>query len=299
VPRNIQRLTLTMGLLGLSLVSGASAQFDPSFNNLRCYDIRPSPHRSPQVNLVLENQFGRERAFKLTPKYLCVPTRKLCCTPPGTSTCSPSLCNAEPAPTQPAPVDHFKCYTVIALQCVPDPQTGEPNCLKLKKRFPAAGGTIEALLRDQFEDDEQVVRTPRLLCVPVLKVVGTTTTSPTTTTTTTTTTITTATTTTTTPTMSCHLLAKPDSPAVCGGHCPPGLECVNVPAQSSTCACDVPCNSDASGACGGFCSGQAEACEHATCLNGACCCCGISGAPCTSGFECCSGECVPATQTCQ
>jgi hypothetical protein len=149
-----------IGVLAGGLATSASAQFDPLHNNLKCYKIKGP---SLAVSLQLDNQFSRERVFKLVPQFLCLPTQKQCCN--ATTGCSPSLCNPEPSPNQPAPVDHFKCYKIQVKQCTPTTANPAPSgdCSKLTGRFPPAPPAIAVTLRDQFHDEDVTVGPPKLL----------------------------------------------------------------------------------------------------------------------------------------
>lgn len=185
-------LAIAAGGLALGLATPAVAQplacnspnvFDPQCNHLKCYKIRGP---SFAVSLRLDNQFGRERVFKLIPELLCTPTQKECCDAAGN--CSPTNCAQDPSANQPAPVDHFKCYKIQVKQCTPTATAASFDCTKLTGRFPPAPPNIVVRLRDQFHVEDNVkVGPPRLLCVPVIKeVISPTTTVPVTTTTTTT-----------------------------------------------------------------------------------------------------------------
>src|ERR1700674_5110443 len=55
------------------------AQFDPAHNHLKCYKIKEKLPPIITQQFRLDNQFGEERIFKLTPQLLCVPTEKICC----------------------------------------------------------------------------------------------------------------------------------------------------------------------------------------------------------------------------
>ena len=268
-----------IGVLAGGLATSASAQFTPLFNNLKCYKIGGP---ALAVSLQLDNQFDRERVFRLVPQLLCVPTQKSCCTA-TTGQCSPSLCPPEPSPNQPAPVDHFKCYKSQEKQCTPTPANPAPggDCSKLTGRFPPAPPAIAVTLRDQFHDENVTVGPPKLLCVPVLKIrQSTTTTTPTTTTTTT--------------TRLC-MLQPGSNPPMCGGDCPAGESCLFNTATNQCGCSDTPCGL-VSGACAGLCPSQAQQCHPAG--TNPCTCCFLSGAPCTSGAECCSGTCNTPPGTC-
>jgi hypothetical protein len=269
---------VAVGLLAIALPMPAAAQFAPNFNNLKCYKISGP---SLAVNLQLDNQFGRERVFKLVPQFLCVPTQKSCCSPPPVQ-CSPALCNPEPSPNQPAPVDHFKCYKIQEKQCTPT-IAGGFDCNKLTGHFPPAPPDIVVTLRDQFHDETVKVQPPKMLCVPVLKIRQTTTTT------------TTSTTTTTRP---CRL-AGPAGMGVCGGDCPPGFACLLSSPTSTICecipnaqACDGPFPN-----CGGGCPGQADLCHPPPGVS-ICECCTQPGGACSAATVCCSGNPCGSTGTC-
>ncbi len=144
---------------------------------MKCHSIRGGSH---QTLVQTDNQFGRERIFKLVPQFLCAPAVKTCLATDGS-------CGRPGAPGGNI-VGHFKCYKVAAKQC--------PNgdCSHLTGKF--VGPSVD--LRDQFSDEQVTVGVPKLLCAPVAKsIVGATTTTTTATTTTETETTTTTTTTTT------------------------------------------------------------------------------------------------------
>ncbi|TMA39050.1 MAG: hypothetical protein E6J79_04635, partial [Deltaproteobacteria bacterium] len=95
------RLALAAGLIAGMLVTPASAQFSPQFNHLKCYKIKDT---KVVQGVIADNQFGRERIFKLIPQLLCLPTRKLCCANPTDPSCQPVPCPSDPTQFQPAPV---------------------------------------------------------------------------------------------------------------------------------------------------------------------------------------------------
>jgi len=279
---------LAVILVALGLAAPAAAQFDPSFNHLKCYKIK-----DPAVvkTIVVDTQFGRERIVKLTPVLLCAPAKKTCCANPATvAGCQVIPCPADPVPATAVP--HFKCNKIGVKQCT-DAAGTAVDCTTLAK---FAKNAIQVNLHDQFGDETVFVGGPKLLCAPVVKeVVGQTTTS--TSTTLQTTTSTTSTTTTTRP--PCRLEAFPLGPGMCAGDCPnPTDVCLNVPAGSNTCECvpqDQRCELGQPGACNGFCPGQAEVCQATTPPAGACDCCNLPGAPCAAHADCCSGSCLPSS----
>lgn len=187
-----------VGVVGVSLppaqaqqASPACSVLDPSCHNLKCYKIGGPVLAEP---LQLDDQFGRERVFKLVPQFLCNPALKSCCLKKadGTFDCSSiSPDNCPPDPSQPngsVAVDHFKCYKIVVKECPPSPTSaGGFDCTNLTGRFPPIPPPIQVLLLDQFHQEKVNVGPPKMLCVPVLKRV----TSPTTTTIVTTTTTTT------------------------------------------------------------------------------------------------------------
>ena len=268
-----------IGVLAGGLVAPASAQFDPLHNNLKCYKITGP---SLTVNLQLDNQFGRERVFNLVPQFLCAPTQKTCCAA-GTATtvCQPTPCPPEPSPNQPAAVDHFKCYKIQVKEC-PPATAGGFDCSKLTGRFPPVPPAITATLVDQFHTEDVTVSHPKMLCVPVLKIRGTTTTTtppPTTTT-----------------TIRCGQVPGV-TPPTCGGDCPSPLSCVNIATPPNIqCMCETPCGLQGT-TCTGFCPGSLQKC--APIATNPCGCCTITGGPCTAGStnECCGGTCL-ASGTC-
>src|SRR5215470_6193360 len=106
----IMKVTLivsaAVGLLAV-LATPAAAQFDPKYDHLKCYKIGgPAVVTAVQ----LDNQFGKERVFKLVPQFLCVPTLKTCIA-------ADKSCGQPGAPSG-DPVRHFKCYKVAAKECI-------------------------------------------------------------------------------------------------------------------------------------------------------------------------------------
>ena len=291
---NRRRIVAAVALLAGILVTPASAQFNTAFNHLKCYKINGDAFLT---NLIVDNQFGRERIFKLKPVLLCAPTRKICCQGQATSThdttCVQIPCPPDHSLNQPAPVDHFKCYKILPKDCIGFNTTVATDC-------PAVGKFVKNFfavdLTDQFHTEPNVaVGAPQILCAPVLKVVV----RPSTTTTVTT--IQTTTTTTTTTTLPCRDVAQPGQPPMCAGTCPPGsgLECVFIPSNSQ-CTCEIPCapQGPVPQTCNNqFCPNAGQQCiPNAT---SPCSCCYPPGFPCTAGSDCCSGACNAATLACQ
>ena len=157
-----RRLIGTLCALLVSAPLGvARAQFDPDFNHLECYSIKPA-QKFTRRTVTVETQFGVHTAVEvLKPIRLCLPADK---TGPGVD------------PPPPTAVPHFLCYKV-----------------KTKTRFPA-----DVKLTDQFGTLRERTKKPQLLCNPVVKVATTTSTTSSTTSTTTTTSTSPATTSTTT-----------------------------------------------------------------------------------------------------
>ena len=234
---------LATAVVVLGLVAPAAAQFNPSFNHLKCYQIKGQPI---QKTIVVDTQFGRERLVKLVPFLLCTPAHKTCCgNPPATPGCQVVPCDSDKSQFQPAPVDHFKCYKIGVKTCTD--AGGTPVDCSTVTKF--VKGAIQVDLQDQFDHETTFVGPPRLLCTPVRKtVIGTTTTVPTTTTSTTT-------------TIPCHNGAQPGTAPMCTGDCPPGsgLQCVFIPTLNA-CRCEIPCAQQADGTCNGFCPNAGEAC---------------------------------------
>jgi hypothetical protein len=120
-------------LLSLALPA-AYAQFDPDFNHLECYTIKPA-QKFVRRTVTVETQFGVHTEVEVKkPVRLCLPAHK---TGPGTD------------PLPPTPVNHFLCYKV-----------------KTRIRFPT-----DVRLTDQFGTIRERTKKPQLLCTPVVKVV--------------------------------------------------------------------------------------------------------------------------------
>jgi len=268
---------LAAAVIGIGLAGPAAAQFDPAFNHLKCYRIK-----GPRVEKVFlaENQFGRERIVKLTPLFLCTPTKKICCSNPATvAGCDQVPCLADPTPNQPAAVDHFKCYKIGVKFCDPS----SVACTTLAK----APKGIQATLVNQFGTEDVLIGPAKMLCTPVLKIVTTNTT----TTTQTTTTIT-QTTTTTTTTIPCRDVAQPGMAPMCAGDCPAPLACVFVSAVG--CTCEIPCALQGATCNNQFCPKAGQQCiANATSQCG--CCFPQIGTPCTADSDCCFGNCMGGT----
>jgi hypothetical protein len=244
------------GVFVMTLVAPAAAQFDPNFNNLKCYKIGgPSFVRKVQ----LDNQFGREIVAKLVPQFLCVPTHKTCCDPsPAIKGCQPVACPSDPTGNQPAPVDHFKCYKIGVKQC---DQASAVACDTVTGKFVKT----PVDLFDQFHEELNViVGVPKMLCVPVRKVPkNTTTTQP-------------PPSTTTTTIQGC----QPDTghPPTCAGSCPnSGEVCVNKTPGVVDCGC-VPdtqvcaAQNPAVGCTPGKCPRQDQQCAAGPVPPGGCAC---------------------------
>ncbi len=296
-----------------ALAAPAGAQFDPQHNHLKCYRIKDAPIVK---TIVAENQFGRERIVKLVPQLLCLPTKKICCgNPPAVPGCNPVPCPPDPLSTQPAPVDHYKCYKIVAKLCA----AADLACATVAK---APKPPFVVSLLDQFGAEQVTVGPPQYLCAPVQKVVI----GPTTTTTSTT--ITTTTTSTTTTTLRpCQ--AGPDALGLCNGACPTGFTCLAVPGAgcdcfpptqqctgvapscnglcpkvtdqclpvlgTTTCDCQAPpppvaCNLASFPVCNGQCPSPMVCEKDFTTTH--CVCCNLGGLPCTTNADCCTQSCV-------
>jgi hypothetical protein len=131
-----RRLIGTLCALLVSAPLGvARAQFDPDFNHLECYSIKPA-QKFTRRTVSVETQFGVHTAVEVKkPVRLCLPADK---TGPGVD------------PLPPTAVPHFLCYKV-----------------KTKVRFPA-----DVRLTDQFGTLRERTKKPQLLCTPVVKVVA-------------------------------------------------------------------------------------------------------------------------------
>jgi hypothetical protein len=285
----IRPVSLACALLALGLASPAAAQFDPAFNHLKCYRIKPKPGTSGSIvkTLIAENQFGRERIVKLVPFFLCAPTKKTCCSnPPNVPGCNPVPCQPDPLPTQPAPVDHFKCYKIGVKPC----DQASAACTTLAK----AAKAIPATLINQFGTEEVLIGPAKMLCTPVLKILQTPTTS------TTVTTTTTVQQTTTTSTLPCRDISQPGQALMCAGSCPPGLglECVFVPGIGCTCELGCALQGPAPQTCNmQFCPKAGQQCIP-NAVNPCGCCYPPGAGPCTANADCCSGNCDVANQVC-
>ena len=120
-------------LVGMQLGT-AHAQFDPAFNHLECYSIKPEQRFTP-LSVTVETQFGTHvGVLAKKPIRLCLPAKK---TGGGTD------------PLPPTAVRHFLCY-------------------KVKFRFRA---NTDVRLTDQFGILRERVFRPQLLCTPVEKTV--------------------------------------------------------------------------------------------------------------------------------
>jgi hypothetical protein len=244
----------------MSLAVPAAAQFDTLHDHLKCYKIKGP---SIAVNLILDNQFGRERVFKLVPDSLCLPTQKTCCDPTSTQPgCVAVPCGPDPVPA--TPVQHFKCYKVQAKQCV------DPNCTTVVGKFVKPTVTLV----DQFHTEVVEAGPVKTLCTPVLKeVVNTTTTTRTTTTT-------------------LRPCLAPDATGLCAGDCPLQTKCLATSATSCDC---VPvaqmCMGDAASGCAGLCMNVNQVCALVS-PTAPCTCvttCGAASAP------ACDGACPAGT----
>jgi len=117
-------------------LGAAHAQFDPAFNHLECYSIKPAPgQRFEKRTVDVETQFGVHTAVIVKkPHRLCLPAKK---TGGGVD------------PLPPTAVPHFLCY-------------------KVKFRFRVKQ---DVRLTDQFGTLRERTAKPQLLCTPVVKTV--------------------------------------------------------------------------------------------------------------------------------
>ncbi len=114
---------------------GARAQFDPAFNHLECYSIKPTGQRFVSQTVDVETQFGTHTAVIVKkPHRLCLPAKK---TGGGVD------------PLPPTAVPHFLCY-------------------KVKFRFREKH---DVRLTDQFGTIRERTSKPQFLCTPVVKTV--------------------------------------------------------------------------------------------------------------------------------
>jgi hypothetical protein len=119
--------------LVLITAGAARAQFDPAFNHLECYSIKPTGPKFTQQLVDVETQFGTHTAVLVKkPHRLCLPAKK---TGGG----------VDPLPATPVP--HFLCY-------------------KVKFRF-RERRIVE--LTDQFGTLLERTSKPQFLCTPVVK----------------------------------------------------------------------------------------------------------------------------------
>ena len=128
-------LAVTVALV-LTWTANAGAQFDPSFNHLECFSIKPAAGQTFERRTVdVETQFGVHTGVIVKkPPRLCLPAKK---TGGGVD------------PLAPTAVPHFLCY-------------------KVKFRFPTK---TNVRLTDQFGTIREKTSKPQLLCTPVVKTV--------------------------------------------------------------------------------------------------------------------------------
>jgi len=131
-----RRLVAALSLLLAVPLGMARAQFDPAFNHLECFSIKPAPGQRFESRIVdVETQFGVHTAVVVKkPQRLRLPAKK---TGGGTD------------PLPPTAVPHFLCY-------------------KVKIRFRAKQ---DVRLTDQFGTLRERTSKPQLLCTPVVKTV--------------------------------------------------------------------------------------------------------------------------------
>jgi hypothetical protein len=130
------RLVIVIVLLLAVPVGGVRAQFDPAFDHLECYSIKPSPgQRFDRRTVDVETQLGVHTAVIVKkPDRLCLPAKK---TGGGVD------------PLPPTAIPHFLCY-------------------KVKVRFRVKQ---DVRLTDQFGTIRERTSKPQLLCTPVVKTV--------------------------------------------------------------------------------------------------------------------------------
>jgi hypothetical protein len=132
----MRRHLVAVAALLLVPLGGARAQFDPTFNHLECYSIKPAGgQRFVSQTVDVETQFGTHTAVVVKkPHRLCLPAKK---TGGGVD------------PLPPTAVPHFLCY-------------------KVKFRFREKH---DVRLTDQFGTIRERTSKPQLLCTPVVKTV--------------------------------------------------------------------------------------------------------------------------------
>ena len=132
----MRRHLVAVAALVLMPLGVARAQFDPAFNHLECYSIKPaSGQRFERRTVDVETQFGVHTAVIVKkPIRLCLPAKK---TGGGVD------------PLPPTAVPHFLCY-------------------KVKFRFREKH---DVRLTDQFGTIRERTSKPQLLCTPVVKTV--------------------------------------------------------------------------------------------------------------------------------
>jgi len=132
----MRRHLAAVAALVLMPLGVARAQFDPAFNHLECYSIKPAAgQRFERRTVDVETQFGTHTAVIVKkPHRLCLPAKK---TGGGVD------------PLPPTAVPHFLCY-------------------KVKFRFREKH---DVRLTDQFGTIRERTSKPQLLCTPVVKTV--------------------------------------------------------------------------------------------------------------------------------
>jgi len=122
-------------LLGMPL-GVAHAQFDPAFNHLECFSIKPAAGQHFETRTVdVETQFGVHTAVVVKkPIRLCLPAKK-------------TGAGVDPLPATAVP--HFLCY-------------------KVKIRYRVRN---EVTLTDQFGTLHELTARPKFLCTPAVKTV--------------------------------------------------------------------------------------------------------------------------------
>jgi hypothetical protein len=132
----MRRVVVTLACLLAGPLGVAHAQFDPAFNHLECYSIKPASGQHFQARTVdVETQFGVHVGVVVKkPHRLCLPAKK-------------TGVGVDPLP--PTAVPHFLCY-------------------KVKFRYRVKN---EVKLTDQFGTLRERTSKPQLLCAPATKTV--------------------------------------------------------------------------------------------------------------------------------
>jgi len=131
-----RRPVILVALLLAIPVGAARAQFDPDFNHLECYSIKPAAGQHFERRTVdVQTQFGVHTAVIVKkPHRLCLPAKKI---------------GGGVDPLPPTAVPHFLCY-------------------KVKTRFRVKN---DVQLTDQFGTLRERTAKPQLLCTPAVKAI--------------------------------------------------------------------------------------------------------------------------------